>query len=96
MLKSECDKEGLCTGEVTRSYYRRKIMIEINGQYNNAKVFTDNLEASAESLIKAFCDQPHSINSRIRIMPDVHARKGCTVGTTMTIVFLCAMLSPPS
>lgn len=50
-------------------------MIEINGQYNNAKVFTDNLEASAESAIKAFCNQPHSKESRIRIMPDVHAGK---------------------
>lgn len=60
-------------------------MIEINGQYNNAKIFTDNLEASAESAIKAFCNQPHSKDSKIRIMPDVHAGKGCTIGTTMTI-----------
>ena len=61
-------------------------MIEINGQYNNAKVFTDNLDASAESAIKAFCNQPHSKESRIRIMPDVHAGKGCTIGTTMTVI----------
>ncbi len=60
-------------------------MIEINGQYNTAKIFTDNLEPSAEGLIKAFCDQEHSAGSKIRIMPDVHAGKGCTIGTTMTI-----------
>ena len=60
-------------------------MIEIKGQYNTAKIFTDNLEPSAEGLIKAFCDQEHSAGSKIRIMPDVHAGKGCTIGTTMTI-----------
>ncbi len=60
-------------------------MIEINGKYASAKVFTDNLESSAEGQIKAMCDQPFSAGSKIRIMPDVHAGKGCTIGTTMTI-----------
>ena len=31
------------------------------------------------------CDYPMTEGSRIRIMPDVHAGKGCTIGTTMTI-----------
>lgn len=60
-------------------------MIEVTGRYNTAKVFTDKIEPSAEGLIKAFCDQPHSAGSKIRIMPDVHAGKGCTIGTTMTL-----------
>lgn len=60
-------------------------MIEIQGSYGYAKVFTDTLEASAEGLIKAFCNQPLSGDSKIRIMPDVHAGKGCTIGTTMTV-----------
>lgn len=60
-------------------------MIEITGKYNTAKIFTNKLEASSEGLIKAFCDQPHSEGSKIRIMPDVHAGKGCVIGTTMTI-----------
>ena len=60
-------------------------MIEIHGAYGYAKVFTDTLEASAEGLIRAFCDQPYSTDSKIRIMPDVHAGKGCTIGTTMTV-----------
>ena len=51
-------------------------MIEIHGTYGCAKVFTDTLEASAEGLIRAFCNQPYSADSRIRIMPDVHAGKG--------------------
>ncbi len=60
-------------------------MIEIKGKYGAVKVFTDKLEPSAEGLIKAFCDQPYSEGSKIRIMPDVHAGRGCTVGTTMTV-----------
>lgn len=31
------------------------------------------------------CDYDFTENSRIRIMPDVHAGKGCTIGTTMTV-----------
>ena len=60
-------------------------MIEIKGQYGTAKIFTDTLEASAEGLIRTFCNQPYSAESKIRIMPDVHAGKGCTIGTTMTV-----------
>lgn len=60
-------------------------MIEINGKYASAKIYTDNLEPSAEGQIKAMCDQPFTAGSKIRIMPDVHAGKGCTIGTTMTI-----------
>ena len=60
-------------------------MIEVTGKYNAAKVYTENLEMSALFQIKEFCDQPFSEGSKIRIMPDVHAGKGCTIGTTMTI-----------
>ncbi|MDE6374117.1 MAG: RtcB family protein, partial [Clostridia bacterium] len=31
------------------------------------------------------CDNPAFADSKIRIMPDVHAGAGCTIGTTMTI-----------
>lgn len=60
-------------------------MIEVKGKYNTAKVFTDNLEISAEGQLKAVCDMEIFSDSKIRIMPDVHAGKGCTIGTTMTI-----------
>ena len=60
-------------------------MIEITGKYNTALVYTDNLEPSAAGQIKAFCDMEYSSGSKIRIMPDVHAGKGCTIGTTMTV-----------
>ena len=60
-------------------------MIEIKGTYGEAKVFADELEPAAEGQIRALCDQPFAAGSRIRMMPDVHAGKGCTIGTTMTI-----------
>lgn len=60
-------------------------MIEITGKYNTALVYTDNLEPSAAGQIKAFCDMEYSYGSKLRIMPDVHAGKGCTIGTTMTV-----------
>lgn len=60
-------------------------MIEIQGLHNTARVFTDALEESAAAQIKALCDQSYAEGCKIRIMPDVHAGAGCTIGTTMTI-----------
>lgn len=60
-------------------------MTEVTGRYNTAKIYSDTLEASAEGQIRTMCDQPFTVGSKIRIMPDVHAGKGCTIGTTMTI-----------
>lgn len=57
----------------------------ISGKYNNAVVYTDNIEQSAEEQIKSYCDMEIFEKSNIRIMPDVHAGSGCTIGTTMTI-----------
>lgn len=60
-------------------------MLILNGKYNSAKVFTDVIEDMAISQIIALCSQPVSEGSQIRVMPDVHAGAGCTVGTTMTV-----------
>ena len=60
-------------------------MIEIEGKYNTAKVFTDKLDENAAGQIRTLCSQAFTEGSRIRIMPDVHAGKGCTIGTTMTV-----------
>jgi len=60
-------------------------MIEVVGQYNTALCYTGSLEAAAAGQIKAVCDQRAFADCRIRIMPDVHAGMGCTIGTTMTI-----------
>ena len=60
-------------------------MIEIIGQFNTAKCFATTVEDGAMQQIKAVCDTEEFSSSKIRIMPDVHAGKGCTIGTTMTV-----------
>ena len=60
-------------------------MIELQGKYNTAKVFTDNVEQEAISQIINLLNQEFVSGSQIRIMPDTHAGAGCTIGTTMTI-----------
>lgn len=60
-------------------------MIEIVGAYNTAHCFTGELEEAAAGQIQAVCDQSAFADCKIRIMPDVHAGMGCTIGTTMTI-----------
>lgn len=60
-------------------------MIEIRGKHNAAVCYTDNIEDGARDQILTVCDMEEFSASRIRIMPDVHAGKGCTIGTTMTI-----------
>ena len=60
-------------------------MTLIEGKYASAKVFASVLEDEAAEQIRTLCDQPFARGSRIRIMPDVHAGTGCTIGTTMTI-----------
>lgn len=60
-------------------------MLEVQGLCNTAKVFTDALESTALAQIQTLCNQAFTQGSRLRIMPDVHAGAGCTIGTTMTI-----------
>lgn len=60
-------------------------MTEVIGKYNTAKVFTDNLETEAYKQILNMMNQVWSKDLKVRIMPDVHAGAGCTIGTTMTI-----------
>ncbi len=60
-------------------------MLEIKGKVNNALCFAKVIEDEAIEQIRRMCDYEFTAGSRIRIMPDVHAGKGCTIGTTMTI-----------
>lgn len=57
----------------------------VEGQYATAKVFTDVVEPEALEQVKLLCDQDFVDGSQVRLMPDIHAGKGCTIGTTMTI-----------
>lgn len=60
-------------------------MIEIVGKFNTAVCYTNELEPTAYEQIESVCNEEAFANSKIRIMPDVHAGVGCTIGTTMTI-----------
>ncbi len=60
-------------------------MIVLQGKYATAKVFTDVVESRAISQVITLLNQPYMENSRIRMMPDITAGIGCTVGTTLTI-----------
>lgn len=64
---------------------REGVMIEVKGKYNTAICYCSELEKSAAGQIKAVCDCEEFAASKIRIMPDVHAGMGCTIGTTMSI-----------
>lgn len=60
-------------------------MFEIRGKHNVARVLSSFVEDSAFAQIQELCNREHFADSRICIMPDVHAGKGCTIGTSMTI-----------
>ena len=59
--------------------------ILIEGKINTAVCYAKVIEDEAIEQIRRMCDYPMTEGSKIRIMPDVHSGKGCTIGTTMTI-----------
>ena len=61
-------------------------MLEIKGKVNPAICYAKVIEDEAIDQIRRMCDYGMTAGSKIRIMPDVHAGKGCTIGTTMKIV----------
>ena len=48
----------------------------------NLKIFTKNIEEQAINQINELLKQEAFKNSKVRIMPDVHAGKGCVIGFT--------------
>lgn len=60
-------------------------MLEIRGTYATAVCYAKVIDERAMEQIRAMCDCALTEGSRIRIMPDVHAGTGCTIGTTMTV-----------
>ena len=59
--------------------------MEIQGKFATAIVYANVIEDAAVEQIRRMCDCEFTAGSKIRIMPDVHAGKGCTIGTTMTV-----------
>ncbi len=58
-------------------------MFDIYGKYTSAKIYSDICESEALSQLYDLCNHPVFEGAKIRIMPDVHAGAGCTVGTTV-------------
>ena len=61
-------------------------MFEIEGKVNTAICYANVIEEEAIEQIRRMCDYEFTKDSKICIMPDVHAGKGCTIGTTMTVI----------
>lgn len=60
-------------------------MLEIKGKYNTAIVYTNEIDSASRGQVEQLCDQEFAKGEKIRMMPDIHAGAGCTIGTTMTI-----------
>ena len=61
-------------------------MFLIQGKYGDAKCYATEIENSCIEQIKSMLDMPFAKDANTAIMPDAHAGKGCTIGTTMKIV----------
>ena len=59
--------------------------MNIKGKYGTAICYASIVDPLAVDQIKRMLDCKYMENSKVRIMPDVHVGKGCTIGTTMTI-----------
>ena len=57
----------------------------IKGKVATAISYAKQIDEKAKAQIARMCDYDFTAGSKIRIMPDVHAGKGCTIGTTMTV-----------
>ena len=59
--------------------------MEIRGRCGVAIAYARVIEDEAVAQIRRMCDYEFTEGASIRIMPDVHWGKGCTIGTTMTV-----------
>ena len=51
-------------------------------KYEKSKIFTKNIDEEALKQINELLEQDAFKDSKVRIMPDVHAGKGCVIGFT--------------
>ena len=59
--------------------------MELNGKFANAIIHTSDIDENTINQVNNLINCDVSEGSTIHIMPDCHAGKGCTIGTTMTI-----------
>lgn len=60
--------------------------IELRGKNGSAIVYTDLVEETAVGQIINMMNAPITENAKVRIMPDVHAGKGSTIGTAIQLL----------
>lgn len=58
-------------------------MITLVGKYNRAKVFADVFDSESVKQVVGILNLESIKGTKVRMMPDIHAGKGCTVGTTI-------------
>ena len=61
----------------------------IKGKYGEARVYASLVDNETEKQIKNLMNQKFIRNTKVSIMADCHAGKGCVIGTTMKIVDCC-------
>ncbi len=57
-------------------------MQEINGKYTSARIYASTIDEGTIEQTKDICNHPIFKDCQIRIMPDCHKGKGCTIGFT--------------
>ena len=60
-------------------------MIEINGKYTNAKIFSKTMDDNVVAQVQRVIDHPIFKDANVRIMPDCHSGKGSVIGFTSTM-----------
>ena len=68
--------------------------MEIIGKYASAKIYAETIEEDAIKQIYDICNSPASEGNKIRIMPDVHAGKGITIGYSSTLSHENPIINP--
>ena len=58
-------------------------MFDIVGKYNSATVYAKTVDNESYSQVMAMCNIEELEDCKIRMMPDMHAAEGCTVGTSI-------------
>lgn len=61
------------------------VKLILQGKYNHATVFTENIEETAIGQVIGMLNEPITKDTTVAIMPDVHAGKGSTIGTTIKL-----------
>ena len=60
-------------------------MLTLTGKNTTAKVFTENVDDKTIGQIIQMLNEDITKNTTVRIMPDTHYGKGCTIGTTIKL-----------